>query len=46
MRKLPNGPNVVVAQRDEASAYGRIRFLGSVTLRLVAMHLGLVPDPS
>jgi hypothetical protein len=45
-RLVPGGPDVVIAQRDEASVAGRLHFLGNVILRLVAMHLGLVADPN
>ncbi len=43
-RLTTNGPDVIVAQRDEASVSGRIHFLGNVVLRLVAMRLGLLTD--
>lgn len=43
-RLVSGGPDVVVAQRDEASASGRIRFLGNVALRLVALRLGMFAD--
>lgn len=43
---VPGGPDVVVGQRDEASVSGRIRFLGNVILRFVAVQMGLVADPN
>lgn len=45
-RLVPGGPDVVIAQRDEASVAGRLHFLGNVILRLVAMRMGLVADPN
>lgn len=42
----PAGPDVIVAQRDEASVCGYVRFLANVVLRLVALRLGTVADPN
>ncbi len=42
----PNGSDVIVAQRDEASIAGCMRFLGNVILRFLALCVGIVADPN
>ena len=40
----PGGPDLVMAQRDEASINGPVRWLGNTILRCLAMRLGIIAD--
>ena len=42
----PDGPDILVGQRDEAGVAGRTRFLGNVVQRLLALRFRIVADPN